>query len=236
MWTVACSEPRIDAANLEKSSAEVRRTLDERQQRAFDKALDLIRAVQQGRVPGTESVEIHGMSGTELLAEAERIGLRREMAGVEANIAHHEDVLAEGERLAELGITDPVLIAPEDGTAEVRMRVHNGTGRAVESGFVRLRLDTPEESGHKTEEYVAFQPLLQPGEIREVKFRVLRDFARVYFSMPEARLLAQFTRFQSGGAVLAEEPDPARLERAQRSLREAREELADLNRRLAAVQ
>jgi hypothetical protein len=60
LWGLACSEPKIDAGDLERSSAQVRRTLDKQHQRAFDNALDLVREVERGRVPGTDAVEIDG--------------------------------------------------------------------------------------------------------------------------------------------------------------------------------
>jgi hypothetical protein len=235
LWTVACSEPTIDVANIERSSARVRGALDERQRRSFDEALELIREVERGDIPGTDSVQIDGLTGPELLAEAKRIELRREIAAVEASIAAREEMLAEGDRLAELAISGLVLLAHDREAPRVTMRVRNGTGHQVGSGFVRLALETPHRAIHKTEEHVSFRPLLQPGQVRDAELPISRDFARLYFSTAEVRLTAQFTGFEAGGTELARELSQAELERARRALREAREELAQLNSRLTAI-
>lgn len=225
----------MDVARLEKSAARVRGALDEGQRRSFDEALELVRQVERGEVPGTDSVALDGMTGPELLAEAKRIELRREIAAVEASIAVREEVLAERDRLAELAISEAVLLARDGDAARVKLRVHNGTGHAVDSGFVRLALATPDRAVHKTEEYVAFRPLLEPEQVRVAELPVSREFARLYFSIEEVRLTAQFTGFEARGTVLAREPSQEELERAQRALREGREELAQLSSKLAAI-
>ncbi len=77
--------------------------------------------------------------------------------------------------------------------------------------------------------------LSQPGQVRDAELAVSREFARLYFSTAEVRLTARFTVFEAGGTVLAREPSQEELERARRALREAREELGQLNSKLAAI-
>jgi hypothetical protein len=143
-------------------------------------------------------------------------------------------VLAEGEALAKLAVAQAAVRVPDDGPPGFRMRVHNGTGRPIVSGFTRLSLDTSRARIYKTEEYVLFEPPLESGQEREVEVRVSRDFARLYLATDDVRPVAEFTSFEGGSAVV-EELDPELLERAERALGASREELAELTRKLAAV-
>lgn len=234
-WTAGCAEPTLDAQDLEGSAAKLRRTLDEAQQREFDGALELIQLVREGSVPGTTSVAVDGMGASQLIAEAERIELRREIATLEATLAAHEEVLSESDRLTQLSIAKLGLITPDDELPSVTAEVENGTGKALSSAFVRLRVLGARKLVYKTEEYVPFQPQLDPAEVREIEIRVSRDFGRIALSTPEARLAGEFTSFEGDGEVLAQEPDREQLDRATKAVSEGREKLDELRRKLAAV-
>lgn len=231
----ACSPPRIDSTKLEKSAAKVRRSLDEADRKRFDEALVLVGEAQEGRVPGTDRVEIDGMTGLDLLAEAERIGLRREIAWVEEKIAFHQGLLDEGQRLASLKVEEIGIVEPGDGSVRVRMKLNNQTGQALGTGFVRLKLELGQGRELKTEEFVTFRPLLRPGDIRDVETGVSRGFSRTMFSTPGARLTVEFTSLERGGEVLATEPSPALLKESQAALEEAQQELSDLTQQLQEV-
>ena len=233
--TVACSRPRIDSTNLDKSAAKVRRSLDEVDRLRFDEALALTREVQMGEVPGSENVEIDGMSGLEVLAEAERIGLRREIAWVEEKIAYHQGLLAEDVRLANLKVKEIGIVEKRDKHVRLRMRLHNETGESLGSGFVRLGLDLRQGRELQTEEFVTFRPPLQPGETRNVEAGVSSDFSWAFFSTPGSRVTARFTSLERGGEVLATDPGPAALMESRAALEEAQRELAGLTERLKSV-
>ncbi len=233
---VACSPPRLDSSKLEKSAAKVRRSLDEADRERFDDALVLIGEVRKGRVPGTKRIDIDGMTGIELLAEAERIGLRREIAWVEDKMAYHQGVLREQERLASLRVEEIGIVEPGDGSVRVRMQLNNQTGEILGSGFVRLKLELQEGRELQTEEFVSFRPAFRPGESRDVQTGVSRGFSRTMFSTPGARLTVQFTSLERGGEVLAAEPGEAVLKESRTAFAEAERELADLTTKLQAVQ
>lgn len=233
--TAACSSPRIDSTNLDKSAARVRRSLDEVDRLRFDEALALIREVQMGEVPGTDNVEIDGMTGLELLAEAERIGLRREIAWVEEKIAYHQGLLAEQGRLANLKVQAIGMVEEGDEEVRVRMRLHNETGESLSTGFVRLGLDLQQGRELATEEFVTFRPPLQPGETRDVETGVSSDFSRTFFSTPGARVAVRFTSLERGGKVLAADPGPAALKESRAALEKVQHELAELTERLKGV-
>jgi hypothetical protein len=233
---VACSAPRLDSSNLKRSAVKVRRSLDEADRERFDEALALVGEVQKGRVAGTEKVEVDGMTGIELLAEAERIGLRREVAWVEEKMAFHQGVLSEGERLASLRVEEIGIVEPGDGSVRVRMKLNNQTGEILGSGFVRLKLDMKQGRELKTEEFVTFRPALRPGETRDVQTGVSRGFSRTMFSTPGAHLTVEFTSLERGGEVLATQPSPVLLKESRAALEEAEQELADLTQQLQAIQ
>lgn len=233
--TAACAAPRLDSSNLEKSAAKVRRSLDAADRERFDEALALVGEVHKGGVAGTERVDIDGMTGIELLVEAERIGLRREIAWAKQKMIYNQDVLGEKERLANLRVEEISIVEPGDGRVKVRMTLNNQTGEFLDNGFSRLRLDSEQGKALQTEEFVVFHPRLRPGEIRDIEAGVSAGFSRAIFSTPGARLTVEFTSLERDGEILAREPGAEALKDSQAAVAEAELELADLTQRLQAV-
>ena len=62
LLAAGCGEPVVRGADLERSIAEVRESLEPRQRADFDEAIALLRLAGTGRVPGTEKVAIDGMT------------------------------------------------------------------------------------------------------------------------------------------------------------------------------
>lgn len=225
---VACGEPTLEPDDFNRSAQRLRASVDERDRPALDGALALVRQASTGEVPGTEPFDVDGMTAADVLAEGRRIELRREKAGIEEGIAARREILAETERLATLG---PLSIEPSEENV-LTMRIRNGLGEPVTTGWVRTTVELPDGRALTSEDFVSFGRALRPEEERAVQVQINGDARRYLPPPPEARLTATFMLVENAGTLVAKEPRPEEAARARAAIEAAERELAEVERRL----
>lgn len=231
----ACGEPVLDPSDLDGSIAELRDSVDEPQRSAFDDAIALVREASAGKVTGTKPFALGGMTAGAVMAEAERIEIRRERALEAESAASYEEILDTEQQLARLQVTRfiPQQLDPTRMAASVT--VHNGLGFPVETAWLRVEVALPGGPSSAGEEFMAFQPALRPGDERTVQIMVLGMEARELPVEPPAEAHYRFQLVESGRRVALQMPTPDQRRKAQAGLAEVQRRVAELDARLAAV-
>jgi hypothetical protein len=224
-----CAEPTLDSEDLEGSIAELRDSLDAAEQVRFDAAMPVVLEASRGEVTGTEPFSLDGMTAARVLAEAERIDVRRELALVEETIAQMREVVQAEERLAKVRVLELQAGSASDERAVALVRVRNELDTTIDSGW--LRIDVEEADGRVLSgvEFVGFRPALGPGQERAVRLVLAGDEARGLPPAQGAKVSHRFTSVQRGDEIVVEVPSEATRARAAATLQEAearRDELA----------
>jgi hypothetical protein len=232
---VACGEPVLDPTNLDGSIAELRESLDASQRVRFDEAIALVREASTGKVSGTKPFSLAGMTAGAVLAEAERIEIRRERALEAEAIADYKEILDAERELARLQVKAfvPQQVDPTHMAASVT--VHNGLSIPVDTAWLRVEVRIPGGASASGEEFLAFQPPLEPGAERTVRIMVAGMEARSLPVEPPAEAHYRFQLVESGGKVALEMPTPEMRRKAEAGLADVQRRVADLDTRLAAV-
>jgi hypothetical protein len=211
----ACSKPVLDPSNLDGSIAKLRDSLEMSRRIHFDEAIALVREASTGKIPGTKPFSLAGMTAGAVIAEAERIEIRRE-------------------RALEVTAFVPQQVDPTRMAASVTLR--NGLRFAIDSAWLRVEVGIPGGASSAGDEFLAFQPSLKPGEVRTVGITVAGAEARSLPVEPPAQAHYRVQLVESGGKVALEMPTPEMRQKAEADLAEVQRRVAELDTRLAAVQ
>lgn len=230
-----CGEPVLDTSDLDGSIAELRDSVDEPRRAAFDDAIALVREASTGKVTGTKPFALGGMTAGAVMAEAERIEIRRERSLEAESAAAYREILDAERQLARLQVTQflPQQLDPTRMAADVTVR--NGLGFPVQTAWLRVEVALPGGPSSAGEEFVAFQPALRPGDERTVRIKVLGMEARELPVEPPAEARYRFQLVESGGRVALQMPTPDQRQKARAGLAEVQRRVAELDARLAAV-
>lgn len=235
LWLGGCSEPVLDPADLEESIADLRDSLDESRQPAFDAAIDLVRRASRGEIHGTDELSLQGMTAGAVLAEAERIEIRRERAVEAESLVAQRELLGAEAQLARLHVLDFVPRPIGDTGMEADLSVHNTLEIPIETAWLWIEVALPDGTTQGGEEFVSFQPPLRPGDQRTVRMLVIGPEARSLPVEPPAELRTRFRMVERGGEVVLQALSPEERQRAEAALAAAERRVADLDARLAAV-
>jgi hypothetical protein len=235
LLAAGCGEPVVRSADLDRSIAEVRESLEPPQRSGFDEAIALLRLASAGKVPGTERISLDGLTAAAVLAEAGRVELRRERAFEQDRAAAAREVLGAEERLSRLRV---LRFAPE-WIGEIRLEadlgVRNDLDFPVGSAWLRVEVAMPGGPSRSGEELVTYQPALAPGEERSVRILISGDEAASLPVEPPAVLTHRFVMVEHGGQVRLQAPTPEARADAEKELAEAERRIAELDRELAAA-
>lgn len=231
-----CAEPKLDTADLEDSIADLRDSLDVTQRGAFDVAVDLVRQASAGKINGTEAFSLNGMTAADVLAEAERIEVRRERAFEQESALAHWEILAADEVLARLRVVEFVAQPIGDTRMEADVTVRNDLDFAVDTAWLSIEVGLPGGPVASGEEFVSFQPPLRRGEQRSVHVLILGAEAGSLPVEPPAVLRTRFVMVERGGEVALKSPTPEERQRAEAAIAASEKRVEELDARLAALQ
>ena len=234
LWT-GCSEPKLDPGDLDASIAALRESVDETDRARFDAAIALVRQASAGEVPGTDPFPLAGMDAAAVLAEADRIGIRRERALELESAAAHREILDAEAQLARLRVLGFVALPVGASEMQADVDVRNDLDFAVVTAWLRVRVAIPNGPERSGEEFVTFAPPLASGERRTVRILVSGDEARSLPVEPPAELDCRFVIVDRGDGIALEAPSPEARERAEAALAESERRIAELDARLAAL-
>jgi hypothetical protein len=230
----ACAEPVLDSRDLDDSISEVRDNLDDRQRGAFEVAIALVRQASSGEIPGTDPFLLDGMTAQAVLAEAQRIEIRRERALEVETAAVHRELLAAEERLARLRVTSFLPQASGD-TVDAELTVRNELEFPVETAWLLIEVGAPGRAVRAGEEFLAFRPPLRPGEERRVRLLLSGSEASSLPAEPPAEARYRFVLVERGGQVALQAPTAEERQKAAAALAESERRQAELDARLAAL-
>ena len=234
LFAAACAEPVLDTRDLDASISEVRDSLDLRQRGAFEIAIALVRQASTGEIPGTDAFSLDGMTAGAVLAEAERIEIRRERALEEETAAVHRELLAAEERLARLRVMSFLPQASGD-TVDAELTVRNELEFPVETAWLRIEVGIPGGAVRSGEEFLAFEPPLRPGEERRVRLLLSGSEASSLPAEPPAVAQYRFVMVERGGQVALQAPTLEERQKAEAALAESERRRSELDARLAAL-
>jgi len=230
-----CGEPVLDASDLDGSIAELRDSVDESQQAVFDEAIVLVRQASTGKVTGTKPFQLGGMTAPAVMAEAERIEIRRDRAMETESATAYREILDTEQQLAKLEVTRFTAQQLDSTHMAAWVTVRNGLGFPVETAWLRVEVLIPGGPATAGEEFVPFQPPLRPGQERMVKIMVSGMEARSLPVEPPAVGRYKFQLVEGRGRVALQMPTPEQLRKAEAGLAGVQRRIAELDTRLAAV-
>ena len=215
---LGCGAPKLDSANLHKSIARVRKSVEARRRIDFDGAMKTVASASRGEIDGTKPFALDGMTADAIFAEAEKISLRRDLVWVERSLAEERQVLDARADLDRLLVRGFAARRDTDGQVLGSFEVVNGLQSAVDTAW--LRVDAPRPGGGTLggEDLIDFRPPLRPGERRNVQFQVTSEANRVLAEDPSTTVSTHFTSIGFGGNTLYQEPSPEALEKARQHL------------------
>jgi hypothetical protein len=231
---VGCSAPTLDADDLEGSARRVRDSVDEEQRVAFDEALELLRRASRGEVQGTEKLSLDGLNAEAILAEAERVGLRRDIAWFEELRRYHQEILDVTGRLARFEVVDATPSGRGDQRVRLTVSVRNGLDEPIGAGWMRTEVRRGDGRTATSLDYVVFRPPAGPGAVARAQVVVSGDAARFLPEAVEEQLTFRFASLERGGSVVLEAPTPEMEGKARAGVEEAQARIAELRERLAA--
>jgi hypothetical protein len=234
LFAGACAEPVLDTRDLDASISEVRDSLDDRQRGRFEVAVALVRQASAGEIPGTDPFSLDGMTAQAVMAEAQRIEIRRERALEVETAAAHRELLAAEERLARLQVTS-FLPQVSGDTVELELTVRNQLEFPVETAWLLIEVAAPGREVRSGEEFLAFRPPLRPGEERWVRLLLSGSEASSLPAEPPAVARYRFVIVERGGEVALQAPTPEERQKAAAALAESERRQAELDARLAAL-
>jgi hypothetical protein len=217
---IGCAAPTLDSSNLEKSAARMRKGVERSRRADFDLALKTVESASRGEIEGTQPFALDGMTAQAVFAEAEKIGLRRDLVWAERAVAGERQVVDARTYLDRLRLRAFAATRSKEGQVYASFEVENGLDTAVDTAW--LRIDAPRWDGGTLggEDLVDFQPRLKPGERRNIQIQVTSEASRVLVEEPSTRVVTRFTLAGLGGNTLFQEPAPEALEKASRRLAE----------------
>jgi hypothetical protein len=225
----------LDGEDLEDSIADMRDGVDAAQRGAFEAAVDLVRQASAGEVAGTTAFSLNAMTAAAILAEAERIELRRDRALEEESALAHLEILAAEEELARLRVVEFVARPIGDTRMEADLTVRNDLEFAVETAWLSISVGVPGGQVAAGEEFLSFQPPLAQGEQRTLRMQVLGDEARSLPVEPPAELRCRFVMAERGGQVALQAPSAEERQKAEAAIAAAEKRIQELDARLAAL-
>lgn len=228
---VGCGEPTLSSEDVDASAQRLRESAAEEERADLNAALHLVRRASAGEVAGTEPFAVDGMTAADVLAEARRIELRREKASLEQAIAGRREILDQAEYLAGLGPR----VVDLDAEGVLTLRVRNGLGVPVTTGWLRASVELPDGRAVASQEFVDFGGVLRPDEERQIELEITGETRGHLPPPPEARFTVAFTQAEGGGTLVAKEPSPEEVARAEAAIRTAEDDLAAVEERLAAL-
>lgn len=230
-----CGEPVLDAEDLDASIAAVRDSVDAAERPAFDAAIDLVRRASTGEVTGTAAFSLDGMSAAAVLAEAQRIEIRRERELETEAAAAQREVLEAEDRLALLRVLDFTARPVGASAMQADLTVRNDLEFPVATAWLRVEVAIPDGASSAGEEFVTFRPPLEPGAERTQRIEIFGEEARSLPVEPPARLHCRFVIVDRGAQEALRAPSPDEREKAEAALAESERRIAELDARLAAV-
>ena len=231
-----CGKPILDSQDLDGSVAKMRSSLEATERGRFDVAIALVRQASAGEIHGTDAFPLDGMTAEQVLAEAERIDIRRERALEQESVAVQRDLLATDEKLARLRIVAFVAQPVGDSRMEADVTVRNELDFPVDTAWLRLEVAIPGGASRAGEEFLAFAPPLEPNEQRAMHIEILGEEARSLPVVPPAQLEAHFVMAEHAGQLALKSPTPDERAHAEADLAESQRRIAELDARLAATQ
>jgi hypothetical protein len=213
-----CGEPKVDSAQLERSVAQVRKSVEKRRQGDFDFAWKTVQTASRGEVEGTPPFAVDGMTAAAIFAEAEKIGWRRDLVWAERAVVEESQVVNAHTYLERLPIRDFVVRRDAENQVFASFFVENRLDSAVDTAWLRIDAPRPDGGTLGGEDLVDFQPPLAPGERRNIQIQVTSEAARVLAEEPTVLVAKRFTLVGLRGNTLYQEPTPEALERARRRL------------------
>lgn len=230
---LGCGTPSLDSSNLEKSAARMRKGVERSRRADFDLALKTVESASRGEIEGTQPFALDGMTAEAVFAEAEKVGLRRELVWVERTVAGERQLVDARVYLDRLRLRAFAATRSKDGQVYASFEVENRLDTAVDTAW--LRIDAPRWDGGTLggEDLVDFQPRLEPGERRNIQIQVTSEASRVLVEEPSTRVVTRFTLVGLGGNTLFQEPAPEALENASRRLAEEERHRDQLRAKLA---
>jgi hypothetical protein len=226
-----CGEPTLDSKDLQESIADLRDSLDAEEQVRFDGAIAVVVEASRGEVTGTQRFALDGMTAAKVLAEAERIEVRRELALIAETVAAQQEVLQAEEQLARLRVVG-FQPGSQGDRVTAAVTLVNTLGTPLDSGWLLIEVELPDGRLYSGPEFVAFRPPLAPREQRTLRLVLAGDEARALPAEPGAKLRHRFTSLERGGRTVAEAPSPQQRARAEAALAEAETRRSELEARL----
>ena len=218
---LGCGTPKLDSSQLEKSIARVRKSVDKSRRADFDMAVKTVQSASRGELEGTQPFSLDGMTAEAIFAEAEKIGLRRDLVWAERGVESERQVVDARAYLDRLRARGFSSVPGEGGQVQASFEVENGLDTAIDSAWIRIETTLPDGRVLSGEDLVAFQPRLKPGERRGVRILVTSEASRLLAEEPNAAVTTHFTMVELDGNLVAQEPTPEALEKARRQLAEA---------------
>jgi hypothetical protein len=231
----ACGKPVLDPADLERSIAKLRDSVEMSRRVHFDEAIALVREASTGTVAGTKPFSLAGMTAGAVIAEAERIEIRRERALESVSIADYREVLDAETQLDKLRVLQFIAFQVDPTHIAANVTIRNRLSFPVDTAWLRVEVGIPGGASTAGDEFLAFQPSLKPDEAREVRIMVAGSEARSLPVEPPAEARYQFQLIERGGKVVLQMPTPEMRRKAEAGLADVQRRVADLDARLAAV-
>ncbi len=216
--TLGCGTPTLDGANLQKSIAKVRKSVDQSRRADFDLAMKTVESASHGAIEGTQPFALDGMTAAAVFAEAEKIGWRRDLTWAERGIQDERQVVDARAYLDRLRVRGFASSHDDQGRVTASFEVENGLDTAIDSGWIRIDAPRPDGGLLGGEDIVDMRPRLRPGERRQIHILVTSEASRVLAEEPGATVHTRFTLAELGGTMIAQEPSPEALEKAKRRL------------------
>jgi hypothetical protein len=230
-----CSAPTLDASDLEASARRVRASVDAERRIAFDEALQAVQQASRGEVAGTKAFPLDGMTADAIFGEAERIGIRRDIAWFEELRRYHEGILGTLESLALFRVVDATPIGRGDDRVRLLVTVRNGLDGPVGAGWLTTEIQRGDGKTVSSLDYLVFRPPLGPGATARAQFVVSGDAARFLPEAAATRVSYRFSSVERGGRAVLEAPTPEMAAKARAGVEETEARIAELEKRLAGV-
>ncbi|MBZ0113345.1 MAG: hypothetical protein K8J08_12860 [Thermoanaerobaculia bacterium] len=233
LLVAGCAPPTLDSSNLADSTEKVRKSLDASLRDDFDLALIRLQEASDGSVRGTAPFSLDGMTGENVLLEAERIDLRSELAWAQQSVETEQQIVGAQSILEGLRIED-FQTSYTEGRILATFRVDNGLETPIDTAWLRIDASKDGYPSVHGEDAVAFRPALKPAEARDVEIIVTSEVISALPPDSETSVRVRFTLVENGGDIVLQEPTEEDLARARGRLAEAESRRDELQKQLDA--
>jgi hypothetical protein len=233
LLVAGCTPPTLDSANLIQSTEKVRKSLEKDLRDDFDLALIRVQEASDGSVRGTAPFDLDGMTAEDVLAEAEKIDLRSELAWAQQSVETEQQIVGAQSTLERLGIQG-FHTSYTQGRILATFRVDNGLETPIDTAWLRIDAAKDGYPSVHGEDAVAFRPVLKPGEARDMEILITSEVVSALPPDAETTVQARFTLVERGGDIVLQEPTEEDLERARGRLIEAETRRDELQAKLDA--